>query len=77
MEPLRLSAHYHDVFLYFALPRRSPCWLCFVSIRSDAQTEKEEKRQKNMAKARQFDAGFQRELELRRKELEEEERAGR
>eukprot|EP00752_Nemacystus_decipiens_P005899 g5332.t1 len=43
---------------------------CFV-------TEKEEKRRKNMAKARKFDASFQRELELRRKELEEEEREGR
>ena len=41
------------------------------------QTEKEEKRQKNMAKARKFDESFQRELELRRKELEEEERASR
>lgn len=38
------------------------------------QIEKEEKRQQNMAKARKFDAGFQRELELRRKEVEEEER---
>jgi len=41
------------------------------------QTEKEEKRRKNMAKARRFDAEFQRELELRRKELQQEEQEGR
>lgn len=47
---------------------------CNVSIDPDAtQMEKEEKRRKNMAKARKFNAGFQQELELRRKELEEEE----
>ena len=39
--------------------------------------EKEQKRKQNMAKARQFDAGYQKELELRRKELEEEEREAR
>ncbi|CAM9606268.1 unnamed protein product [Ectocarpus sp. 8 AP-2014] len=44
---------------------------CFVH-------EKEEKRRKNMAKARRFDAGFQKELELRRKELDQEQQqAGR
>lgn len=34
--------------------------------------EKEEKRKKNLAEARRFDAEFQRELELRKRELEEE-----
>ncbi|CAM9165755.1 unnamed protein product [Hapterophycus canaliculatus] len=45
---------------------------CFV-------VEKEEKRKKNMNKARRFDAEFQQELELRRRELEQEqaEKAGR
>ncbi|CAN0433724.1 unnamed protein product [Ectocarpus sp. 12 AP-2014] len=44
---------------------------CFV-------LEKEEKRRKNMAKARRFDADFQKELELRRKELDQEQQqAGR
>ena len=38
------------------------------------QLEKEQKRQKNMTKARQFDAELQKELDLRRKELEEEQR---
>lgn len=41
------------------------------------QDEKEEKRRKNMAKARRFDAEFQRELELRRRELQQEEQEGR
>lgn len=41
------------------------------------QLEKEEKRRKNMAKARRFDASFQKELELRRQERLEEEQGER
>lgn len=50
------------------------CWrLLFVLVSLICtQLEKEEKRRKNMAKARKFDAGFQRELELRRQELQQE-----
>ncbi|CAN0339874.1 unnamed protein product [Pylaiella littoralis] len=36
------------------------------------KSEKEEQRRRNMAQARKFDAGFQQELELRRKELQQE-----
>lgn len=52
------------LLLLLPLLRLSSVWI---------QLEKEETRKKNMNKARRFDAEFQQELELRRKELELEE----
>lgn len=56
-----------SVWIYVLVPLNMSC-LFFPG-----QIEKEEKRKENMMKARQFEAGYKQELELRRKEREEEE----